>query len=301
MLEGRFRAIDSDMHVMEPPDLYLKFMDPKWGNRIPRGSPRKSYEIIDFETSDGKSVRAPIYAGGVQLSGKTPVAKRHARVAPFFDEAVARDFDPTSQLRAMDVEGIDVAVLFRTFPLSQSDERLEPEYAMAICAAWNDWIADFCRADPKRLKPSALLTLHDVDLAVAETRRAVKELGAVGLCIITDPIKGRHVHIRYFDPLWAEAERLGVPICVHPTGGPTMDRFRDHPHHTVIGRALCNPLELAMAVACFCAGGVLERFPRLRVAFLEGNCSWLPWLLYRLDEVWEKFGASRREGGSRFT
>lgn len=74
LLEGRFRAIDSDMHVMEPPDLYLKFMDPKWGNRIPRGSPRKGYEIIDFETSDGKSVRAPIYAGGVQLSGKTPVA-----------------------------------------------------------------------------------------------------------------------------------------------------------------------------------------------------------------------------------
>ena len=45
-----------------------------------------------------------------------------------------------------------------------------------------------------------------------------------------------------------------------------------------------NPVELMLAVGKFCAGGVLERFPNLRVAFLEGNCSWLPWLLYRLDE-----------------
>ena len=67
----------------------------------------------------------------------------------------------------MDEEGLDVAILFRTFPL-HCDDSLEAEYANDLCRAWNDWMADFCKADPKRLRPSALITLHDVDLAVDE-------------------------------------------------------------------------------------------------------------------------------------
>ena len=54
---------------------------------------------------------------------------------------------------------------------------LEPEYANDLCRAWNNWMADFCKADAKRLRPSALITLHDVDMAVDETRRAITELG----------------------------------------------------------------------------------------------------------------------------
>jgi predicted TIM-barrel fold metal-dependent hydrolase len=57
-----------------------------------------------------------------------------------------------------------------------------------------------------------------------------------------------------------------------------------------VALALRNPVELIQAVASFCAGGVLEKFTKLRVAFLEGNCAWLPWLLYRLDERAELHG-----------
>jgi uncharacterized protein len=112
----------------------------------------------------------------------------------------------------MDEEGLDVAVLFRTFPL-HCDDTLEPEYANDLCRAWNNWVADFCKTHPNRLKPSALITLHDIDMAVDETRRVVKELGAVGLSLVPEPANERHIHDRYFDPLWAEAERLSVPIC----------------------------------------------------------------------------------------
>ena len=55
--------------------------------------------------------------------------------------------------------------------------------------------------------------------------------------------------------------------------------------------ALRNPIELQLAVSAFCGGGVLEKFPTLKVAFLEGNCAWLPWLPYRLDERAELHGA----------
>ena len=126
---------------------------------------------------------------------------------------------------------------------------------------------------------------------VDETRRAVKELGAVGLSLVPEPSNGRHIHDRTFDPLWAEAERLGVAVCFHPAASPNQEQvarsLAGHPNDGVLVNVFRNPIELMLAVGKFCAGGVLERFPKLRVAFLEGTCSWLPWLLYRLDERWD--------------
>lgn len=284
MARNGFKILDSDMHVFEPHDLYLKYMNAKWGDRIPRGAPRKKHGQVKFLFGDGRPVRS----SGVP--GLTQAAPGEDQVAGRYEESLRRNYDAVSQLAAMDREGLDVAVLFRTFPL-HCDDSLEPEYAADLCRAWNHWMADFCKVDPQRLKPSALITLHDVDLAVEEARRAVSESGAVGLSLVPEPANGRHIHDRYFDPLWREAERMGVPICFHPAASPNQDqvarRFNGHPNGAVLVNAFRNPVELMLAVGSFCAGGVLERFPRLRVAFLEGNCSWLPWLLYRLDERWE--------------
>ena len=293
MAKNGYRILDSDMHVFEPHDLYLKYMNPKWGDRIPRGEPRKKHGQMHFRFGDGTpvrksgmqafsdAIRKPIEDEG--LPGEAAISHRYAK--PF-----KRDYDAVSQLEAMDVEGLDVAVLFRTFPL-HCDDSLEPEYANDLCRAWNDWMADFCKADAKRLRPSALITLHDVDLAVDEARRAITELGAIGLCMVPEPANGRHIHDRYYDPVWREAEKLGAPICFHPAANPNTDqvvhRFKGHSNEAVLINAFRNPVELMLAVGSFCAGGVLERFPKLRVAFLEGNCAWLPWALYRLDERWE--------------
>jgi uncharacterized protein len=291
--KGSYKILDSDMHVFEPHDLYLRYMEPKWGERIPRGQPRGTHGQIKFTFADGRPIRAsgiqalaataPKQISGESSPGETAVAHRYAK-------PLARHYDAVSQLAAMDEEGLDVAVLFRTFPL-HCDDSLEAEYANALCRAWNDWMADFCKADPKRLRPSALITLHDVDMAVDETRRAITELGAIGLCLVPEPSNGKHIHDRYYDPVWREAEKLGVPICFHPAASPNQDqavhRFKGHANEAVLINAFRNPVELMLAVGSFCAGGVLERFPDLRVAFLEGNCSWLPWALYRLDERWE--------------
>jgi hypothetical protein len=110
-----------------------------------------------------------------------------------------------------------------------------------------------------------------------------------------NPINGRHIHDPEFEPLWDAIEELGVPIGFHPTGQSSLRddiarRYLDHPNGRVIGVAGRNPMELMMAFGSMAAGGVLERHPRLRCAFLEGTCGWLPWWLWRLDEAWEKFG-----------
>ncbi|MGH7823679.1 MAG: amidohydrolase family protein [Candidatus Binatia bacterium] len=293
MARNGFKILDSDMHVFEPHDLYLKYMNRRWGDRIPRGEPRTRHGQIKFKFGDG----SPIRPSGVQLFSATmpkPIALEsspgESAVAERYQKPLKRNYDAVSQLEAMDEEGLDVAVLFRTFPL-HCDDVLEAEYANDLCRAWNSWMADFCKQDPRRLKPSALITLHDIDLGVEEARRVVTELGAVGLSLVPEPCKGRHIHDRYYDPLWSEAAKLSVPICFHPAASPNQEqvvhRFRGHANEAVLINAFRNPIELMLAVGSFCAGGVLERFPNLRVAFLEGNCGWLPWVLYRLDERWE--------------
>ena len=293
MSRNGLKILDSDMHVFESHDLYLKYMNPKWGNRVPRGKPRNRHGQIKFTFGDGSPLRvsgidaipaAPKRTAGIESS------PGEAKVAHRYEKSFRRNYDSTSQVEAMDEEGLDVAVLFRTFPL-HCDDTLEPGYANDLCRAWNNWVADFCKTHPNRLKLSALITLHDIEMAVDETRRVVKELGAVGLSLVPEPANGRHIHDRYFDPLWAEAERLSVPICFHPAASPNQEQvarnLAGHPNDGVLVNVFRNPVELMLAVGKFCAGGVLERFPKLRVAFLEGNCSWLPWLLYRLDERWD--------------
>lgn len=282
-MKKTFKAFDSDMHVYDAAGLYEKYMDPKWGERIPRGQRSGKHGRVEFQLGGGAKLRA---ISEVIDHGQKKVADR-------YDFAVARDYDAVSQIEAMNREGLDVAVLFRTSPL-HCDETLEPEYANDLCKAWNSWITDFCKEDPARLKASALITLHEVNLAVQEVQRAVNELGATALSLCPEPINGKRIHDRYFDPLWREIEKLGVALCFHPPARPKQDqvanKFFGHPNANIVALALRNPVELIQAIASFCAGGVLEMFPKLRVAFLEGNCAWLPWLLYRLDERAELHG-----------
>ncbi|HYA28462.1 MAG TPA: hypothetical protein VEI95_06550, partial [Acidobacteriota bacterium] len=143
MAKEGFKILDSDMHVFEPHDLYLKYMDPKWGDRIPRGEPRKRHGQIKFSLADGKPLRSSGTQALAATSPKKDVVEAspgEAEVADRYAKPLARDYDAVSQLEAMDVEGLDVAVLFRTFPL-HCDDSLEPEYANDLCRAWNNWMA----------------------------------------------------------------------------------------------------------------------------------------------------------------
>ena len=94
----------------------------------------------------------------------------------------------------------------------------------------------------------------------------------------------------YFDPLWTAIEELGVPVCFHPTAGnnqPCAENVFLGDKPKLLVSAFAQPLGNLMGMAEFIVGGILERHPRLKVGFLEGNWGWLPWLLYRLDEYWE--------------
>ena len=296
MAKNGFRVMDSDLHTMEPDDLWTKYLDEPFKKFAPRfaraseGSPNQPVIHIG-DVSIGEMSKRP-----VSVRAGADLFKRTMAKHPHNDVALARGYDNVSHLQAMDIEGIDVGILYGTRGRQvQMHDDLNPDVAAALARAHNNWTRDYCQADPTRLKFAAQITFHDVNHAVREARRAVTELGAVAVIGNPNPINGRHVHDPYFEPLWSAIEDLDVPVGFHPTGMSSLRddiarRVLDTPNGRVIGVAARNPMEHMLAFGSMAAGGVFERHPRLRCAFLEGTAGWLPWWLWRLDEAWEKFG-----------
>jgi predicted TIM-barrel fold metal-dependent hydrolase len=140
---------------------------------------------------------------------------------------------------------------------------------------------------------AAMVAPHDVDGAVLEARRCVEELGFKAIFLAPGCVNRRPWHHPAYDPLWEEIQRLGVPITFHGGGQTnlTPDFSLQVLDKLMLWHTFNQPLAIQFVTVCLCGGGVLERFPRLRVGLLEGNCSWAPWLLHRLDEHYEWVGA----------
>ena len=195
------------------------------------------------------------------------------------------DNDIPTRLRDMDTEGIDVSVLFPTSSFSVNSV-IERDYAAAYARAYNDFIADVCKQSP-RLKGIALVSLQNPAAAVEEAKRAVTKLGLVAVAVATQGMK-EHLGSQTFWPLYEEMQRLNVPLCVHNRReGPAGDsRFDSFIYMHTIGR----PVETFIQFAGLIYGGVPERFPKLRIAFLECGVGWVPYWMERMDEEWEKRG-----------
>ena len=291
-----FRVLDSDLHTMEPDGLWEKYLDEpfkKFAPQFLRGTENAPNQpVIKIGNVEIAEMSKRTHTAVVGRDLQERAFARH----PHYGIAHARGYDAESHVQAMDIEGIDVGVLYGTRGRQvQMHDDHDPAVAAALARAHNNWTHDYCQYNAERLKFAAQLSFHDIPEAVKEAKRAVRELGAIAVIGNPNPINGRHIHDPALEPLWDTIEELGVPIGFHPTGQSSLKddiarRYLDTPNGRVIGVAGRNPMELMLAFASLAAGGVLERHPRLRCAFLEGTCGWLPWYLWRLDEAWEKFG-----------
>ena len=299
MAKGGFKVMDSDIHVDEPHDLWDRYLEPRFKDRAP------SFAAIDGSHSNGWKFEGKVFPAFFDRPEQRRLGRirrekaraRHLAMGRYKDPAeYLPGDDPHAMLKAMDREGIDLAIVFRTRGAHLIGlDGLEPGLSAAICRAFNNWLSEFCATDRARLKPAAILPLHDPKLAVDEARRSVRELGAVAVVLSNHPVNGRAWYDPAYEPLWAEAESLGVPVTFHGIqmayqehlGRRFMDNF-------VMAHAVAHPLEQMMALGSLLTGGVFERFPGLKAAFLEGSCSWVPWWLWTLDERVEKFGDDER-------
>jgi predicted TIM-barrel fold metal-dependent hydrolase len=274
---GRFGhlVIDADGHGGEPLD---------WRRRMPK----RFMPQMRAYVSGMKEAYRGLPGGGMQISEANPRQKPRPDDDLDFDVPMrAGMHDPEQRMPDMDLEGIDIAVLFP--PGSGEEWALDDaEFSAALCRTLNDARAEYASFAPERLKLVAKLPMMAPELAAEELERCVSEHGFVGMVTATH-LRDKNLDDPSFDVVWRTAERLGVAVCTHGGGqapGQTpllIDRFDSR-----LGvHAITHPLGAMQAVYNFTVGGIWARFPELRVGFMEAGVGWLPFWLERLDEHWE--------------
>lgn len=189
----------------------------------------------------------------------------------------------------MDREGVDLSVTYDDLYATWVDG-IDPALAAAMCRAYYRWIADFSEQSGGRVVGAAPLPIFDVDLAI-EAIDDAWEFGMRAFWVRPNPINGRLLGDPAYDPLYAALVDRNAPLSLHEGMGATLpslgaDRFSSF----LTVHACCHPMEQQMAMLSLIADGTFDRFPTLRVAFMESGCSWLPYWLYRMDEHVELVG-----------
>jgi uncharacterized protein len=199
--------------------------------------------------------------------------------------AGAADLDV--RLADMDAEGIDVQVLYGGLVLGASGYD-DPGLALDVCRAYDDWLlTKVCGHSPTRLKGVAAVPIQDVGRAIGEAERAAG-LGAVAVTI--PPVVGSaNLDDASLQPFFEACASLGLAVAVHSAPGmnlplPGAERFDNY----AMVHALSFPVDQMVALTALTLGGVLDRFPTLRVAFLESGVGWVPYFVHRLHEHHEK-------------
>ncbi len=202
--------------------------------------------------------------------------------------SVRKPMAAADRLKVLDKEGIEAAVLFPSAALVSG--YLDGGFAFAVAEAYQDWMQDYVATDPRRLFYAAPIPLHDIARAVELAERGVRRKGAIAVCVRPNPTEGRRLDDPGYAPLFEALSALRVPLIVHEStgcpetaGGDRYGGMMDPPSYAY-NHVISHPFEQMMAAMALICGGVLERFPRLRVGFMEAGCSWVPYWLSRLDE-----------------
>ena len=283
-------VVDADGHVYEGNIDLRPRMPEKWRSQAP----------INLKDNEGN--------GRMLLEGRLWSASQGLGPGvsgPMTDKA--RGFregmvDPLARLKDMDAEGIDVAILFGTQIALTVNGLMSKELSAVLCHACNDWLMEYCSAEPKRLLGVGLIPCQDPQAAVKELEY-LKKAGAVTAMLPTNVYGLNNMGDKMFDPIYECAQAIGMTLSVHPqTGhdgvpgvsgvmGAGSERFRKY----VYVHMTAFPFELMIAMMHMIGEGVFDRFPKLKVGFMEGGAGWLPFWAERFDEHIEKLAPQMPE------
>ena len=253
-------AIDADGHIIERESDVRKYLPSPWDRR------------------DGGLFPSADQPWDLPLFGKFTQQPQFAAMSPA-EEAAA-------WLAIMDEHGMETAVLFPTRAATISRLR-EKDFAFAVARAFNECVAREYGAVSPRLRPVGVLPLQDPVRAAEELRYGVEELGLVSFELnALTPAPG--LGDTRYDPLWTEAQRLDVPMCIHGSRSPSTDIGGDRLATFAEVHAYGFAVGIMLQFTNVMCQGLPVRFPGLRLAFLENGATWLPYYLDRLDEHWEK-------------
>ena len=283
-------AVDADGHVLEPPDLWERYIEPRHRDRALRVT-LDGDGLEQLEIGGRPSVMSrrgfPSTLGAMGAPDLGEMRRDPART--YESEAPFGSMDPGERLTLLDAEGIDAVVLYTTVGLLWEAELDDVELSQAYTRAYNRWICEFC-AGSDRLVPTAHLSLGDPEAAARELERAVAE-GARGAYVAPFTHDGRPLGHPGNDPVFAAAQDLGVPFAIHPTFEPQWTKG------TRMG-VWENVRELRLLAAVAASDGVrhqfttlfdygvFDRFPQLKVVVLESGGGWIGYWLDRIDAVY---------------
>jgi len=256
-------TIDADAHVIET-DRTWDYMD----------EADSRYRPIIVSSQDGKK-QFWLVDGRTTPRGPINVA---------LPESNREMQDIDSRLRHMDELGIDVQVLYPTVFLAPLTNRAEIE--AALCRSYNRWLADIYRKADRRLPWIAMLPLMTMETTIEEIAFA-KANGACGL-FTRGIVNNRLLSDPYFYPLYQEASRLGLPVCVHAATGDFewIDLFQRESGFSQF------KLPVLIAFHTIVYKEIPQKFPALRFGFIEVKAQWVPYLIHELSRRIKERGKS---------
>jgi len=281
-----YDVIDADGHVLEPMDMFEKYMDPAYRESAPR-------LIVDTDGKERLRVEDRVLGSQKGLGLVGGIGARQGAV----DDATMKyvegrpgGFDPHARIKDLDLDGIDAAFLYPSLGLFVGAIQ-DPGLAAAVSRAYNRWLADYCRPYPDRLFGVAMLPMQSVERAIEEMRYARKELGMRAGFLRPNPYNDRMLHHPDYAPFWEEVQELDFAIGLHEGASAGMpqvgvDRFETRGARHIIS----HTMEMMLAALSVIWGGVCDRYPRIRVGFLESGGGWIaPWL-DRMDRHFDDQG-----------
>jgi predicted TIM-barrel fold metal-dependent hydrolase len=269
--------VDADQHMLEPPNLWVEQMERRYRDRAPR-------VIRDFQGRKGSffvcEELPPFRVSGAFAAGKT---FDRAFAEAGLESAPPGGWDPAARLKDMELDGIDAAVLYTTmgFVLFWIDDAAFQEDCFRV---YNDWIASFTQYAPQKFAGLAMISLFDIDRACRELQRCAR-LGLKGALIWAAPPEDRPYGSKIYDPFWAAAQDLGLPLSLHTLTGRTKAAQQDESDIAELyARMVIRTHETQHSLCSMIFAGVFEHFPRLKIVSAENDIAWVPHLLERADK-----------------
>ena len=293
---ANYRVISSDNHVVEPADLWTSRGESKFKDRAPH---IEHLEEGDWWFCDGRKVQDLGVGGQVGVRFEEPEKlSREVR----FEAVRPGGYIPEEHVKDMDLDGIDVSIVYPTVGLLLYGVP-DGELLTSVFRTYNDWVGEFCSADPKRLKGIAMLNVDDVQEGVTELERCAK-MGFVGAMITVYPPEEHSYYRPEYEPLWAAAQDADMPLSLHiVTNRPGPGQEFQH-RDTQTPSFMSNVDHwVRMSLGHMIFSGVFERYPGLQVGSVEMELSWVPHFLDRIDYTYtqreqEFFGGYRFKGSA---
>ena len=286
--------VDADSHVLEPPDLWSRYVEPRFRDRAVRVV--RADAGHDVLLVDGKPAKltTPEMLGDFGGMGRTLDEQATAALSGRYAEnAPAAATDPRARIAQLDREGVAATVLYPSLGLQWPAETADAAYVHANLVAYDRWLEDFCADSNGRLIAVAHLALGDPHDAAKELRRAVAN-GARGGVLLPYTHDGKpHGHPDH-DPLFAAACDLGVPLGIHTGIDPvTRDLYRRYDGLTwpdaipqgIWFLQLMFSQAVQQAFSTFFLHGTFDRFPELKLVVLEAGAGWLGFWMDRMDAM----------------